>query len=159
MIRWAPVRQLDSNPIAVSGSGHSEKQTNPFHAVIHMQENLPHKWFLVGCSSPFMRLAEETPHDPSRWVLAMSAWSVNTRRAPSRHCRDGRVYTTTAMHDNDCTPPLLRTLIFLTSSFLWSNFSSHLVDPVCIIGATFLSIMILVVKLYLLTCCEDNPTY
>ena len=106
-----------------------------------------------------LHATRRTPHGASCLVHAMSAWSVNTRRAPSRHCRDGRVYTTTAMHDNDCTPPLLRTLIFLTSSFLWSNFSSHLVDPVCIIGATFLSIMILVVKLYLLTCCEDNPTY
>ena len=38
--------------------------------------------------------------------LAMSAWSVKTQRAPSRHCRDARVYgdTTTAMHGNECTP-------------------------------------------------------
>ncbi|CAM9307094.1 unnamed protein product [Laminaria digitata] len=36
-------------------------------------------------------------------VLAMSAWSVKTGRAPSRHGRDARVYglTTTAMHDTD----------------------------------------------------------
>ena len=35
----------------------------------------------------------------------MLAWSVKTRRAPSRHCRDARVYghTTTAMHDNEYT--------------------------------------------------------
>ena len=40
-------------------------------------------------------------------VLAMSAWSVKTRHAPSWHCRDARVYdhTTTAMHDNEYTPP------------------------------------------------------
>ena len=33
----------------------------------------------------------------------MSAWSVKTRRAPSRHCRDAGVYghTATAMHDNE----------------------------------------------------------
>ena len=42
----------------------------------------------------------------------MSAWSVKTRRAPSRHCRhcrDARVYghTTTAMHDTS-TPPSSR---------------------------------------------------
>ena len=38
----------------------------------------------------------------------MSAWSVKTRRAPSRHCRDARVYghTTTAMPDMT-TPPCL----------------------------------------------------
>ena len=36
-------------------------------------------------------------------VLAMSAWSVKTRRAPSRHCRNAKVYghTATAMHDNE----------------------------------------------------------
>ena len=34
-------------------------------------------------------------------LLAMSSWSVKSRRTPSRHCRDARVYvhTTTAMHD------------------------------------------------------------
>ena len=40
-------------------------------------------------------------------VQAMSAWSVKTRRAPSRHCTDIRVYgrTTTAMHDMSTPPP------------------------------------------------------
>ena len=40
-------------------------------------------------------------------VLAMSGWSVKTRRAPSRHCRDARVYghTTTAMHEMNNPPP------------------------------------------------------
>ena len=34
-------------------------------------------------------------------------WSVKTRRVPSRHCRDARVYghATTAMDDIECTPP------------------------------------------------------
>ena len=32
-----------------------------------------------------------TSHDASRLVLAM-AWSVKTRRSPSRRCRDARVY-------------------------------------------------------------------
>ena len=42
-----------------------------------------------------------TPHGASLLVLAMSAWSVKTQRAPSRHCRDTNVdgRTTTAMHD------------------------------------------------------------
>ena len=37
----------------------------------------------------------------------MSAWSVKTRRAPSRHCTDAGVYgrTTTAMHEIEYTPP------------------------------------------------------
>ena len=45
-----------------------------------------------------------TPHGASLLVQqAMSAWSVKTRRAPSRHCRDARVYghTTTAMQDDE----------------------------------------------------------
>ena len=47
-------------------------------------------------------------HGASCLVLAMSAWSVKTRRAPSRHCRDASVYghTPTAMHDIEY-PPLL----------------------------------------------------
>ena len=43
---------------------------------------------------------QQTPHGASRLVQAMSAWLVKTRRAPSQHSRDARVYghTTTAMH-------------------------------------------------------------
>ena len=48
--------------------------------------------FLVG--SPLMRLAE-TPHGVSRWVHAMSAGSVKTRRGLSRQCRAARVYGVT----------------------------------------------------------------
>ena len=48
-----------------------------------------------------------TPHGASRLVQAMSAWSVKTRRAPSRHYRDASVYghTTTATHEIEYTPP------------------------------------------------------
>ena len=48
-----------------------------------------------------LHATRRTPHGGSRLVLAMSAWSVNTRRAPSRHGRDARVYghTTTAIYD------------------------------------------------------------
>ena len=45
--------------IAFSGSGPTRKQINYFDAVIHMQESPLQKWFLVGCSSPFMRLAQQ----------------------------------------------------------------------------------------------------
>ena len=38
------------------------KSTTVIHAVIHTQENPPQTRFLVGCSSPFMRLAK-TPDD------------------------------------------------------------------------------------------------
>ena len=47
-----------------------------------------------------------TSHGASRLVQVMSAWSVKTRRTPSRHRRDARVYghTTTVMHNNEYTP-------------------------------------------------------
>ena len=46
------------------------------------------------------RATRRTPHGASRLVQAMSAWLVKTRRAPSRHSRDARVYvhSTTAVH-------------------------------------------------------------
>ena len=61
------------------------------------------------------------PHGASRLVRAMSAWLVKTRRAPSRHNRDARVYgqTTTAMHKlstpSPPPPPLVITKTLLTS--------------------------------------------
>ena len=48
------------------------------------------------------------PHNASRLVQAISAWLKKTRRAPSRHSGDARVYghTTTAMHKlSTSTPP------------------------------------------------------
>ena len=53
----------------------------------------------------------QTPQGASCLVLARSTWSVKTRRAPSRRCRDARVYghTTTGMHDNEALPNLTRT--------------------------------------------------
>ena len=55
-----------------------------------------------------LHATRQTPHGASRLVPAMSAWSVKTRCAPSRHCKDARVYghtTTTAMHDNEYPLP------------------------------------------------------
>ena len=47
-----------------------------------------------------LHATSRTPHGASRLMQAMSAWSVKTRRASSRHCTDARVYghATTAMH-------------------------------------------------------------
>ena len=59
----------------------------------------------VGCISPFLRLAEHFKAFRA-WCQRCLAWSVKTRPAPFRHCRDARVYgrTTTAVHDNEYTP-------------------------------------------------------
>ena len=48
-----------------------------------------------------------TPDGASRLVQAMSTWSVETRRARSRHYRDARAsgHTTTAMHDSGYSRP------------------------------------------------------
>ena len=48
-----------------------------------------------------------TPDGASRLVQAMPAWLVKTRRAPSQHSRDARVYghTTTVMHKLSTLPP------------------------------------------------------
>ena len=47
-----------------------------------------------------------TYHGASPLVLAMFVWWVKTRRAPSRHCRNARVYghATSAMHQNEYPP-------------------------------------------------------
>ena len=83
----APKRELHSNPIAISESGHTEQQINPFDAVIHTQESPPHKRFLVytGRMQLILHATRQTPYGASRLVLAISAWSLKTRRASSRH--------------------------------------------------------------------------
>ena len=67
------------------------------------------KWFsvLTLCGSPFMRLAEHLTALGAR-CLRLLAWSVKTRRAPSRHCSNARVngHKTTDMHMMS-TPPSL----------------------------------------------------
>ena len=54
-----------------------------------------------------LHVTRRTPHGASRLVQTISTWSVKTRRAPSRHCREARVYghTTTAIHDIEYPPP------------------------------------------------------
>ena len=129
----APKRQLytvlNSIPIAVSGSGRT--RTSSLDTVIPCPSP-PRTRFLVGCSSPVMRLAQHLSAlrawckqcPPGRWkpnvlrpgIVGMRrsmvirlrpcttwvhpglppmepiAWSLETRRAPSRLCRDARVY-------------------------------------------------------------------
>ena len=53
-----------------------------------------------------LHAARRTSHGASRLVHAMSTWSVQARRAPSRQCRDARVHghTTTAVHEMSTFP-------------------------------------------------------
>ena len=65
-----------------------------------------HSWMKLA-----LRATRPTPHGSSRLVQAIAAWSVKTRRVPSRHCGGARVYghATTAMHDMSTqTPPRKR---------------------------------------------------
>ena len=91
---------------AVSGSSHTRKKTIKFGVVIHMQESPPQKRFFVGCSSPFMRLAQH--------LTALRGWwkqSLPHRRKPDVlrpsivEC-EGLLQgnTTTAMHDLSTHP-------------------------------------------------------
>ena len=47
---------------------------------------------ILGRMQFTVHATRRTPHGASRLVRAMSAWLVKTRRAPSRHSRDTRVY-------------------------------------------------------------------
>ena len=74
-----------------------QNQLEPCDDVVHRQESthkVPksarHKQRLVGCSSPD-HATRRTPRGASRLVQAWLAWSVKTRRTPSRHGRDAGV--------------------------------------------------------------------
>ena len=94
----APMRQLHDNLIAVSGSGHTGKQNQSIRRC-HPYARKSASRAVLSVMQLTIQATRRTPHGASRLVLAMSAWSVKTRRAPSRHCRDANVYghMTTAM--------------------------------------------------------------
>ena len=83
------------------------RETNQFTRRCHPYARKSASQAVLSRMQLTLHATRRTPHGASCLVLAMSARSVKTRRAPSRHCRDARVYghTTTAMHDNDYTPP------------------------------------------------------
>ena len=77
-----------------------------FSGRCHPYASPPQKRFLVLRSMQLTHHATRpTAHGAARLVQAMSAWSVKSRRDPSRHCRNAKVYgrKTTAMH-NMSTP-------------------------------------------------------
>ena len=84
--------------IAISGSGYARKHINSFDTVTHIKESPPEKTVISRMQLTIH--ATRPTHGASRLVQTMSAWCVKTLRAPSRHCRDARVYvqTTTATH-------------------------------------------------------------
>ena len=116
----ASTRQLliHSIPIAVSGSGHTRKQINKFEVLSSDMQESTHKvkkpasQVVLSRVQTTVRATRRTPYGASCLVHAMSAWSVETRRAPPRHCMDARVngLKTTATQGKS-TPPRIQTPI------------------------------------------------
>ena len=82
----------------------------PFDAAVHMEKGT-HKvpksasQAVHGEMQLNLLATHRAPHGASRLVQAMSSWSVKSRRAPSRHCKDAKVYGHAAMHTIEYTPP------------------------------------------------------
>ena len=123
--RKASTGQLNSNTHCSLWSVHTRKQSNSL-AVSSISEKVGtrcrspcYERFVEGCSSPFLR-PRRTPHGASRLVRAMPACLVKTRRAPSRHSKEARVYghTTTVMHNLSTPPPPSPSREFQSGSLL-----------------------------------------
>ena len=82
------------------------QKTNQFLRRCHPHARESASKAVLSKMQPTLHATGPTPHGASHLVQAMPSWSAKTRRALSRHCRDGRVYghTTTAMHCMS-TPP------------------------------------------------------
>ena len=108
MVRHPLGSYIVNKPIAVSASGHTRMSINQLtrSSIPGRQENPPQKAVLSRMQLT-LHATRPAPHSASRLVQAISAWPVKTRRTPSRHCGDARVYglTTIAMHDSEYTPP------------------------------------------------------
>ena len=83
-------------PSAASGSDHAGKQFKALDAAIRLQERthmvpMSASKAVLSRMQLTLRATRRTPHGASCLVQATSAWSVKTRRAPFRHCRDARV--------------------------------------------------------------------
>ena len=102
----APTRQLHSEPIAVSGSGHPGKYINSLTPSSICKSAF--KKTVLSRIQLTLDATHPTPHGASRMVQAMSACLVGeTRRAPSRDCGGAWDYghTTAAMRDIEYPPP------------------------------------------------------
>ena len=99
----APTRQLHTKYTHCCLLKWPHQQTNQFirrcHPPIHVARK-PASQTVPSRMQLTLHATRRTSHGASRLLQAMSAWSVKTRGAPSRHLYTGRVHghTTTAMH-------------------------------------------------------------
>ena len=89
---------------------------------------------------PTLHATRRTPHCASCLGQPMSAWSVKTRRAPSRLCRDARVHGHTAWYRvhlplPHCCSGIARTLVRFVRRHYWRRTrvrsSTYVRLPVC----------------------------
>ena len=98
-------------PVAVSGVATPENEVTHWrcHRKQGSRRKLPKSVLqaVLGRMQFILHATRRTPHGASISVQAMSAWLVKTRRGPSQHGRDARVYglSTTAMHKLSTPPP------------------------------------------------------
>ena len=120
-------------PIAVSGVVTPESEASLVGAAIHKRESRhkvpkPVLRAVLGRMQFTLHATRRTPHGASSRLVQANAcpWSMKTRRAPSRHSRDARVYshTTTAMHKLS-TPPTSTVALAMRSDPLASGHMSH----------------------------------
>ena len=97
--------QLRITPISVSGSGHTRNLISSLK-LSFICKSASQAALINSRMQLTLHATRRTTHGASRLVQAMSLWLVKTRRAPSRHRRNARVYghTTTAMHEYRLTP-------------------------------------------------------
>ena len=105
MVRY-PRGSYIAIPTVVSGAVTPENKVQLIGAVIHKQESrhkVPKSVIraVLGRMQFVLHAIRRTPHGASHLVQATSALLVKSRRSPSRHSRDARVYghTTAAMHE------------------------------------------------------------
>ena len=79
----AHTTHLHSWRIVVSGSGHIENKINYLN-LSAICINIEHSKMVLSRMQPMFHATRLIPHGASRLVRALSAWSVKTRRAPSR---------------------------------------------------------------------------
>ena len=104
---WHPVGSYHCPPIHCCLWKWPNRKKNSAHWCCHPIARKSTSQAVLSGMHLTLHATRRTPYGASGLVPAMPAWSVKTRRAPSRHCRDARRahgHTTTAMLGIGCAP-------------------------------------------------------